>query len=175
MRAFWVFVLLASGCTQDFDAFEPAGDASAEGAADGSSDAAPPPSDAAPDGGCSETGAVVFGGHCYFLVQTMQSFDTAKAGCESSGAHLVTITGSAEQSTVSALGAGIERWIGLERTTGAPIDANYLWITGEPRGSFSAWSAGEPNGTGLCGRMLANGNWADQACSATLASVCERE
>jgi len=180
MRPVWLLLALACGCTQDFGAFEPAPDGSAGDASDASqpadaSDASSTvdaPVDAA---ACTEPGAVVFGGHCYFLVETMQTFDAAETECASTGAHLVTITGSAEQSTVAAIGAGIERWIGLERTTGPATDANYQWVTGEARDGFNAWAPGEPRGVGMCGRMLANGTWADQDCSATLASICERE
>jgi len=91
------------------------------------------------------------------------------------GAHLVTITTSAEQTAVIALGSGTERWIGLFRNSGAAVDTSYTWITGEGRNGFSAWSSGEPNSSGQCVRLLATGLWADQDCTLSLASICERE
>ncbi|HEY1959926.1 MAG TPA: C-type lectin domain-containing protein [Polyangiaceae bacterium] len=186
---------LVCACTQNFDAFDPidaapaddapaseAGtDAAAEAApTDAAEDVAPDvaPTDAAAEAEagvpCTETGSVVYAGHCYFPIATTQSFNTAKAGCIAAGAHLVTITTSGEQTTVQALGTG-ERWIGLFRNGGPPKDQNYSWITGEGRNGFSKWSPGEPSGTGQCGTLLGTGLWNDQDCTQSLASICERE
>jgi hypothetical protein len=191
----FLLVGLACGCTQDFGQFD--GDASAtDVAADTTGDVAPPvdattdvgdssPKEAAADTGpvdaatdavaCTESGAILFGGHCYFLVTTLQTYQNAMAGCTNAGAHLVSVTTAAEQNAVIALGANTERWNGLYRNNGAATDANYAWITGEGRNNYSAWSPGEPNGSGQCVRFLAGGLWADQNCAATIASICERE
>ncbi len=140
-----------------------------------------PPSDATADvttdgaAPCTETGALQFGGHCYFLVTTPASAQAAQTTCTGSAAHLVTLTQSGEQTAVAALGAGTERWIGLFRMNGQPIDANYAWVTNEPRAGFSDWSPGEPNGSGQCVRLLATGLWADDNCQNTHAFICERE
>lgn len=192
MRSRALLLCLACACTQDFGQFEPKDDAAAPsesgtdasgpdatadatGPETGGPDAAAP--DAAPEAGvpCTETGAIQYGGHCYFLVSTTQNFNAAKSGCTGAGAHLVTITTAGEQAAVIALGTGTERWIGLYRNGGPAKDAMYTWITGEGRNGFSAWSPGEPNGTGQCGTLLATGLWNDEDCTISLASICERE
>jgi hypothetical protein len=188
------------GCTQNFDTFNPTDDASVvDVATDGpggpetgvdsgsdvtldvsSKDAAPDvtPADAPSDAPvpCTETGAIQYGGHCYFLVSGAEDFNTAKANCQqAANAHLVTITSAGEQAAVIALGNGSERWIGLYRNGGPAKDQTYAWITGENRNGYNAWSPGEPNGTGQCGTLLGTGLWNDENCSMSLASICERE
>ncbi len=173
-------LLFACACTQDFGPFEPTDGAVADAPAEIGADGAPSdagPTDAPADAvACTESGAILFGGHCYFLNIGTQSFFTAMNGCAAVGAHLVTITSTAEQSAVSPLGAGTERWIGLRRQNGSPPqDSSYTWITGEPRAGFATWAAGEPNGSGSCGAMLPASNWADESCSQAFSSICERE
>lgn len=206
MRALVLGLCAVCACTQDFGQFDwldasaldatvdaagdsSAADAAADVAADvtkdapadvGVNDAAPDagPVDAAADApvACTETGAILYGGHCYFRVSAAQDFNTAKTACTNAGgAHLVTITTAGEQAAVIALGSGTERWTGLFRSGGAAKDAFYAWITGESRNGFSAWSPGEPNGTGQCGTLLGTGLWNDEDCAMSLASICERE
>lgn len=176
MLSRFLWLGLACGCTQDFDAFAPLDGAdSGEGGSDvamvdGTGDAPLP--DVAVD---APPCATMIGTHCYFLLSDPQNQTTSASDCTSAGAHLVSITGSAEQTAVAGLGAGTERWIGLFRASGPPVDGSYAWSAGEPRAGFSAWSPGEPNGSGPCVRLLANGLWADQDCAQPLASVCERE
>lgn len=190
---------LVCACTQNFGAFDPVDGATAEAGQDATSsdaatDVAPPkdsgpqdamppqdsgPTDAAPEAEagvpCTETGSIVYGGHCYFPVATTQDFNTAKTGCANAGAHLVTITTAGEQTAVEALGTGSERWIGLYRSGGPPKDQTYAWITGELRNGYADWAPGEPNGTGQCGTLLGTGLWNDENCATALASICERE
>jgi hypothetical protein len=181
MRA-WLLVVVC-GCTQNFGAFDPvdgstSGDGSASDASkDASTDSAPTDSMSASDAlVCTESGAIMFGGHCYFLVTNATNAASAQSACmAASNAHLVTITGTAEETAVIALGAGTERWIGLFRMNGAAMDGNYNWITGEPRAGFSDWSPGEPNGSGQCVRLIATGLWADDDCGNTHPYICERE
>ncbi len=198
-----VFLLCAMcSCAQDFDAFEPVdgaapADVSAEAAADAAvesgvndatvdvaqdvatKDVTPDvPVDVTPDAPvpCTETGAVQYGGHCYFLMSGAQDFNTSKANCkQANNAHLVTITTAGEQAAVMGLGSGSERWIGLFRSSGPAKDQFYAWVTGEGRNGYSDWAPGEPNGTGQCGTWLSTGLWNDEDCSISLASVCERE
>ena len=187
---------LVCACTQNFDAFDPADGAAVEAgpdatASDAAPDVGPPqdsgaqdatadvgPTDAAPEAEagvpCTETGSIVYGGHCYFPVATTQNFNAAKTACTNVGAHLVTITTAGEQTAVEALGTG-ERWIGLYRSGGPPKDQTYAWITGELRNGYADWAPGEPNGTGQCGTLLGTGLWNDEDCTQPLASICERE
>ncbi|HEX4513619.1 MAG TPA: C-type lectin domain-containing protein [Polyangiaceae bacterium] len=190
-----VFLLVLSvGCTQDFGVFDPAGDAAADAgldapipseagpdaSADAATDATPPAdasTDVTTDSGvpCTETGALQLGGHCYFLVTAAANEQMAQTTCAGTGAHLVTLTQTSEQTAVQALGTGTERWIGLFRKNGAPTDPSYAWITNEPRAGFADWSPGEPNGSGQCVRLLATNLWADDNCATTHPFICERE
>lgn len=187
---------LLVACTQDFGVFEPdAGvvdassdtsvspdatlpdgatpdaavpDAALDAPKDGALDA---PKDTGGDGGCT---GLVYGGHCYFLVGSTLDFDTAKNACIGAGAHLVTLTTSGEQTAVQALGTGTQRWIGLYRAGGPPNDGSFAWINGEPRGGFASWAASYPQGGGQCAHLLANGGWANAACSDLRDAICER-
>ncbi len=190
----WVLL----GCTQDFDAYEPAADGSVVdvGRSDASAvDAAPDaPRDAsvvdapttkdasadAPkdvvidvpgaDAGCT---GLVYSGHCYYLVGASVDFDTAKNACTNSGGHLAALTTSAEQTTVQALGTG-QRWIGLYRAGGPPNDGSFAWIDGEPRGGFANWGSGLPQGGGQCTYLQSGGTWANDACTSLRDAICER-
>ena len=132
--------------------------------------------DVAPDApvACTETGAITYNGHCYFLVATTQTQSAAATNCQKAGAHLVTITTSGEQAAVIVLGTTTERWTDLFRNGGPAKDMNYKWLTGESRNGYNAWSPGEPNGTGQCATLLGTGLWNDQDCTLSLASICER-
>ena len=196
-RVLWLGLVCA--CTQDFSAFDPDGSTPpSDGASDQVSVEAGPdaqpveagkdvtvqdapadigPADVKPDVPivCTETGAITYNNHCYFLVTTTQTQSAASAGCVNAGAHLVTITSAGEQAAVIALGTGTERWTDLVHN-GVPVkDSNYSWANGESRNGYSAWSPGEPNGTGQCGTLVATGLWNDQDCTVSLASICERE
>jgi hypothetical protein len=163
-------------------------DASHDKAPDTSTDASDEPSTDAPsatDGGdasdaavpCTEVDAVSFGGHCYFALGSDNSFDAASSACMAVGAHLVTISSSAESSAVTPISTSVDRWMGLSKNAAAPAtDASYQFITGEPRGTYSNWYPGEPNGSGNCVRMKAGGvQWADDDCANLHDAICERE
>jgi hypothetical protein len=149
---------------------------------DAGSDAAPatPP--------CTESGAVQFGGHCYFALATPVSWDDAKTACAGKSAHLATFTSSSEAALANAIDQGDERWIGLRRPDGSATgDSAFVWVTNEPRNGFANWDADkkEPdngcpscnNGAipAECARVLTNGQWADDSCAATHPALCERD
>jgi hypothetical protein len=182
----FVWLGFVCACTQDFSVFEPDAAQPVDGSADVANDAAADvaqessaidaPQDVATDApvACTESGAIMFGGHCYWLVTQNAKQAQAATACMNAGAHLVTITSSAEQSAVVALG-NTERWTDLYRTTGAATDANYAWLTGESRNGYSAWAPNEPNNTGQCATLLGTGLWNDQNCGQSLDYICERE
>ncbi|MGH7438399.1 MAG: C-type lectin domain-containing protein [Polyangiaceae bacterium] len=126
---------------------------------------------------CTETGAVTFGGHCYFALGSTNTFAAASSACTAVGAHLVTITSSAESSAVTPINTSVDRWMGLSKNAADPAtDASYHFVTGEARGGYSNWSPGEPNGSGDCVRMKAGGaQWADDGCTNLHDAICERE
>src|SRR5262249_30911412 len=151
-----------------------------EGIADtGAPSDTPPPSDTTPPaetGACTDPEGVTFGGHCYFPLSGTPTWSTAKTACESTSAHLVTITSAAEETFVEGIRPGAQRWIGLSRpTTASPTDpASFVWVTGEPTSSFQKWATGEPNGSGECVRLRNSNDWGDQTCTTTYDAVCER-
>jgi len=183
-RVLWLGFVCA--CTQDFSVFDPDAAQLVDGSPDAPADAViadvakESASDASQDVAadvpvaCTETGAILFGGHCYWLVTQNAKQAQAVTACTNAGAHLVTITSAAEQTAVIALGT-TERWMGLYRTSGAATDANYAWLTGESRAGYSAWAPNEPNNTGQCASLLGTGLWNDQNCGQSLDYICERE
>jgi hypothetical protein len=126
---------------------------------------------------CTEVGAVSFGGHCYFALGSTSSFAAASSACTNLGAHLVTISSSAESSAVTPISTNVDRWMGLSKNASDPAtDASYRFVTGEARGGYSNWSSGEPNGSGDCVRAKAGGiQWADDVCTNLHDAICERE
>jgi hypothetical protein len=188
----------ASGSPADAMSGEGASDATTDapdGSASTSSDASTDANDAASTDGasttdatsgsdasdaaipCTEVGAVSFGGHCYFALGSMNSFAAASSACTNLGAHLVTISSSAESSAVAPISTNVDRWMGLSKSASDPAtDASYQFVTGEARGGYSNWSPGEPNGSGDCVRMKAGGiQWADDGCTNLHDAICERE
>jgi hypothetical protein len=123
---------------------------------------------------CTDTGAKVFAGHCYFPTSP-SSWSDARAACEKAAAHLVTVTSDPEHLFVTSFGGITDRWIGLSRMSGDPIlKESYKWITGEAS-TYDKWSLTEPNGTGTCGEMTPSGLWADADCSKLFPGLCERD
>jgi hypothetical protein len=140
--------------------------------------AVPPIDTGVPDAkvACTEPGAKVYGGHCYFRIDPT-TWDVAQKTCAAAPGvvHLVTITSDGEQAFVSALGTGTDRWIGMARDATAPaVKTSYKWITGEAQ-TYDNWLVGEPNGTGNTVRMQADGHWADREYTYVFAAICERE
>ncbi len=130
------------------------------------------------DGGvpCNEPGAIVYRGHCYFLIgpsgMTLNWFEARDACTARGNAHLVTITSSQEQNAVRVLGSG-ERWIGLRQPGGNGV---YEWLGGGGTSGYDNWASGEPNDSGDCVRMIADHTWADHPCNTTYpAALCERD
>ena len=137
-------------------------------------DTKPPPTDTGPP--CSDPGGMLFGGHCYFPITTTSTWSTAKTACESTSAHLVTITSAAEQAFVAAMDPTNQRWIGLSRPVAAPPTdpKSFVWVTAEAV-SYTNWAPTEPNGSGECVRLRNTNDWGDQACTVTYDAICERE
>ncbi len=147
--------------------------------------------DAAPDAALPDTSGdtgdaaacegTTFGGHCYFVLLTEQTWPDAKAACEAAGAHLVVFETDAELAAIADLDGTSERWIGLSRDAdaGPTSKDSFRWVTGAPL-TVDNWAtydggAPEPDGNGACVRALGGGKWADRACDLTHKAVCERE
>jgi hypothetical protein len=72
---------------------------------------------------CKEADAGVFGGHCYFLFAPSTQ-PVAKAACQAAGAHLATLTTSAEN-TFASQAFPLDAWIGLEATPPSNVETDF--------------------------------------------------
>jgi hypothetical protein len=142
----------------------------------------------APCGGGCAAGQSEFGGHCYQVITTAQTFDGALSACQSrgSGWTLAVITSLSENSFVQGLLGGADHWLG---GTDRAVEGSWVWqsgaefwsggSTGGPvAGSFTNFLGGEPNnagGTGAadCLRMIGTGQWRDAGCDSVFRAVCE--
>ncbi len=122
---------------------------------------------------CSEATGKMFGGHCYFTL-TSRTQTAAVADCAAAGAHLVTVTSSAEHDFLKTVGTG-DRWIGLKSPSPSNDRSTYQWITGEAK-SFNAWYSADPDAMGPCVAMHGTlQQWVDRGCGDSNAAICERE
>ncbi|HKQ68330.1 MAG TPA: C-type lectin domain-containing protein, partial [Polyangiaceae bacterium] len=108
--------------------------------------------------------------HAYRALYARIGWASAKASCEASHGHLVTINDVDEQAFVAKLAVS-EFWLGgTDRVT--PGDFN--WVTSEP---FSLWffTPGEPNhaDSAKCLVMGIDEGWHDRACGDQNPYVCE--
>ncbi len=126
---------------------------------------------------CTEPGAKMLAGHCYWLTSVPKSYADAATACASAvpAGHLATITSPAEQATVVSLFVGGDLWIGLSKEEGTPfVKASFQWATGEAV-TYDDWDVTEPNGSGNCARIKKGDRWADWPCADLFLAVCERE
>lgn len=117
--------------------------------------------------------------NCYLYVPTTKTQPSAKADCQAAGGYLAQLSTAYEQNAVmSSLGIGdIQAWIGPERIgTSGNVAADWVWPDGSAV-SWGNWNTGEPNNAGgeYCTHIFdATHLWNDVACTASLASICER-
>src|SRR5581483_3654744 len=122
---------------------------------------------------CTEPGAVssTVNGHCYFLAGTAAAYATAKLACPA-GTHVATLN-APEETDAAITASTAQAWIALTGTPG-----NFAWESGEDFNSrrYHGFIAGEPNTANapVCVRVVPGG-WADQPCSSTFVTLCERE
>ena len=112
--------------------------------------------------------------NCYKLVESSVTWDTARQGCESENAALVTIDNSGENAFVGSLSTAT-LWIGLNDISQEGI---YVWVSGSTS-AYRSWSAGQPDNFGNedCVHMLLPSStvWNDLPCtSSNLPYVCEK-
>jgi cysteine-rich repeat protein len=103
-------------------------------------------------------------GHCYVSFDGEQStFGDAQGACVSSGGHLVTITGAAEDAVATSIQNSAENpWIGA---SDANAEGSFEWVTAEPW-AYTRFAAGKPDGDGDCLHMSnAAGEWDDADCT----------
>lgn len=132
-------------------------------------------------------------GRSYKRFDSPVTWQQAKAGCDSRGAHLATLTTQQEndfvltQFVLGSTEASQGVWLG---GTDEQLEGTWRWITGEPW-AFQSWNGGEPNdgggsgGTGgedyLIAAGVTGGLWNDAggpglgATQNLLSYVCEWE
>ncbi len=123
--------------------------------------------------GCSEAGAKTFGGHCYFKVGSMTSYE-ATAECIGRGGHLVTINTKEEHDFAKTFSPNAHMWIGMMAVLPSKEESDFGWVTGEPV-KLDAWARDQPNGDGACVAFDDEGAWIDHSCTTKYAALCERE
>ncbi len=116
-------------------------------------------------GSLSPVSTVKYNGNTYELYLNRLTWEHAKAKCEELGGHLATVTSTAEQQVLSALGSDYYVYIG-----GYEQNGNWRWVTDEAM-SYTQWGPAQPdNNTGWVDytpedyiAMSANGVWNDAA------------
>ncbi len=117
--------------------------------------------------------------HSYQRIETRQTWDRAKATCETLGAHLATVTSASENQFLldnlcSTGNIGDYRcWLGA---TDAGSEGTWKWVNGETW-SFIDWGSGEPNNQGEIEHCLVykNNKWNDTECTSDYYPLCEWE
>lgn len=124
-----------------------------------------------------------FGSNEYLHCATALSYSSAQSDCQSeTGWDLVAIESSAENDFLDDLSAN-QHWIGAsdQGTEGdwQWPDGTSFW-SGDSTGSavggaYANWASGQPNDSGGqdCGVRFDAGTWNDEACTTTIAYVCE--
>ncbi len=119
----------------------------------------------------SKPGAVVHWGRKYFLHTTPLPWAAAKAECEATGAHLVTLSDTDEDDIVDH-DFDTESWIGL---TDAAAEGTFVWVNGDPL-VVTRWDHESPHAaspTRNCVRI--DSGWNDTNCALTKPYACECE
>ncbi len=155
------------------------------------------PPDAPPGHSCGGADEILdpTSGHCYFLDRIDRIWGDAAAACAARGpsSHLVTVSSSAENTTISRLGNGTSSRFAWMGATDAQVEGDWSWLDGadfppspQPNVStFKRWHGGEPNNGGAgsiqqdCAAIALQGtfrgDWDDSPCDDRLVSICETE
>ncbi|XP_025099627.1 C-type lectin domain family 4 member M-like [Pomacea canaliculata] len=117
-----------------------------------------------------------FGGKCYILSPSFQTWSESFKACGKIRGHFIKINSAAENDLVRQLiSPNYTHWAWL------PIhDLNKegLWEQAKSKKPlvYHNWAVGEPNQNGDedCGAMAADGLWNDLSCDLFLPAVCQR-
>ena len=111
-------------------------------------------------------GAKSYQGNYYYVYEDADSWEDAKAKCESRGGHLATITSQKENDAVyqCVVDSGHKRaWFGLYKSQ----EGNWKWVTGE-KVSYLNWDGGDGQPEGSAHEVIAGyydrgepGKWHD--------------
>lgn len=141
-------------------------------------------------------------GHCYWRVDTADTWANAKSACEAQSGHLVTIVDATEHSYLinnnmvvasnMFMGASDADSEGVWRWVGGDINGMPFWYGmqtsrgGAAVGSaYTSWQSNEPNNSGSNGvfedagsleqSTAPNWNWNDQGVADSLDYICEKD
>jgi len=109
--------------------------------------------------------------HCYFPLDSAESWNVSRDGCANLAATLVVITSDEEQAFVATLVGATARWIGLSRF-GRP---DFTWISGDAV-DYTHW---EDAGSAVSGDAAAiirsdTLQWSVETLAAAHGALCER-
>jgi hypothetical protein len=115
-----------------------------------------------------ERAAIVTSDRVYTLETEGKRWDLHRDSCDLRGAHLATITSSAEALLLEPFLYSV-LWLGATAEVGT---TDFAWITGEPF-SYNVWSNGQPDlGDEYC-LETKPGGWNNNNCNSQLAAICE--
>ncbi len=132
-----------------------------------------------------DTRVLAADGTCYFTINTVTNWATARASCQNLGADLATLESAAENQLVWTIADAArtatqpDYWVGA---TDAAVEQSWVWVDGTPM-IYENWRLGEPNDGGTTGvedcMVLEADNpareWDDRSCTTgSRPYVCER-
>ncbi|XP_061187147.1 perlucin-like protein [Saccostrea echinata] len=123
-----------------------------------------------------------FNNHCYFLNQTMRTWNEAKVECQRHNAYLVEVESSDENTWVTStyikppdqcpVSWYCSVWSGGMYST---TKQNHVWQNSEAIASYTNWDSDQPSGGGQnCINIWKGGKWDDAFCGAQFEFVCEK-
>ncbi len=128
-------------------------------------------------GSCSDTlpGFIYMGtynGSRYFCSRITETWQKAKAICESLGGHLMVINDQAENNYITGKLMGTTAFIGLHDSN---VEGYFEWVDQSPV-NYTNWYPGQPNnanGDQDYVEILPDGTWNDQYASSVREFICE--
>ncbi|NP_001086907.2 mannose receptor C-type 1 L homeolog [Xenopus laevis] len=120
-----------------------------------------------------------FTGHCYYITNTLKSWDGAKTTCEKMNSHLIMINSLEEQEFAVEFAVQKTTWIGLSDADGewkwvdkTPLDWNQTyWREGQP----DDWTGHGKGGGEDCAQIAYDQKWNDEQCNKPYQFICEKE
>jgi hypothetical protein len=112
---------------------------------------------------------------CLRREATTRSYEDARVRCKALGGYLTMVRNSDEQKIVLSIFQNQNTWIGANDINS---EGTFVWGVNQALVTYQAYASGEPNdyGTGEdCVQMWdrEKGQWNDDRCSRTRASICE--
>jgi hypothetical protein len=108
---------------------------------------------------------------CFTAVPALATWDDAAAACDALESKLAVLHSKAEGDQLVAIAAGARSWIGA---TDRGVELTFEWVDGSAF-DYAPWALSEPNADDKdCVELLTNGEYNEEYCFFTRASICER-